>query len=65
LRGANPGHAADDGVGGIASTEGIFVADSILDDHDGSVRADGGREGVGDDVVELECFVGADNVGVG
>ena len=65
LRGTNPGYTADDGVGGVAGAEGIFITDAILDDHDGGVGADRGRKGVGDDVVELECFVGADDVGVG
>ena len=65
LLGTNPGHAANDSVGGVAGAEGIFIPDAILDDHDGGGGADGGREGIRDDVVELECFVRADDVGVG
>jgi len=65
LRRANPGHAADDSVGGVARAERIFIPDAILDDHDGGGGADGGREGIRDDVVEFQCFVGADDVGVG
>lgn len=65
LRRPDPGHAADDGVGRIAGTERVFIPDAILDDHNGGGGTDGGREGVGNHVVELEGFVGADDVVVG
>jgi hypothetical protein len=61
----DPGHAADDGVGGVAGAKGIFIPDAVLNDHDGGGGTDGGGEGVGDDVIELEGFVGADDEVVG